>query len=256
MQSVRTILAGIIQDVVHCSEFERRYNNSYLIAVPFIALGVLAGLLKQSASTKKEIERLEKDNLETELELLKSKINPHFLFNTINNIDVLIEKEPELASKYLNQLCDLLRFMLYEANSDGIDLKDEIGYKRKYLDLQRMRSVNPNFVKLSIKGEMHKKRIPPMIFISLVENAFKYVAGKYKDRAIELCFDISSSDIEFTSRNLFSRDVSNSGKGGLGISLVIQRLDLLYENRYKIDTRVNEEEMYYEVKIKIPLDVN
>lgn len=231
--------------------------TAYLIAVPSSALGALAGSLKRSATVTKELERLEKHNVKTELELLKAKINPHFLFNTINNIDGLIAKEPTLASKYLNQLCDLLRFMLYEANSDRIALADEIGYIKKYVELQRIRSANPNFICLSISGEMQRHKIPPMVFISLVENAFKHVAGKSKDKAIDMKFDISSSAIEFTCRNLFSWDAAaNNEKGGLGISLVTQRLDLLYKNRYKIDTEINQEEMCYEVKLRIPLDVN
>jgi two-component system, LytTR family, sensor kinase len=231
--------------------------TAYLIAVPSSILGVVAGSLKRSAAVKKEVEKLEKHNVKTELELLKAKINPHFLFNTINNIDGLIAKEPAFASKYLNQLCDLLRFMVYEANSDKIALVDEIDYIKKYVELQRIRSANPNFVNLSISGEILEQKIPPMLFISIVENAFKYVVGKSKDKAIDMIFDISSSAVEFTCRNSYSRDAAaNSEKGGQGISLMTQRLDLLYGKRYKIDTKINQEEMYYETRLTIPLDVN
>jgi len=225
--------------------------SSYIIIIPFSIMGALIRVWNYGRLKERENIELENNNLETQLNLLKTQINPHFLFNTINNIDILIENEPKTASKYLKKLGDLLRFMLYRVNKvDTIPLKDEIEYLEKYIDLQKIRSVNPNFVNFTVKGNVDHISIAPMIFIAFIENAFKYVDNKKNDNAIELELDVLDSKIIFSSRNSINRNAINTDENsGIGMVSVKERLDLIYKDRYDLETKL--ENNFYNVKLLI-----
>lgn len=196
---------------------------------------------------------LEKDKIASQLELLKSQINPHFLFNSLNNIDVLIQDEPQKASEYLKKLSEILRFMLYESNTDKIPLIEEIEYIRKYIDLQKIRTSNDNFVKFEISGNASGKYIAPMIFIHFIENAFKYSINKKIENAINIRFDISENQISFFCKNHNKTlNDTNPDKNGLGIKLIKQKLDLIYKKDYVLD--VKEEDNWYIINLEIQLD--
>lgn len=193
---------------------------------------------------------LEKQTLQAEHALLKSQVSPHWLFNTLNAIDVLIEKNAALASDYLQELSDVLRFMLYEADARVIPLDEEIKYVNKYIRLQQIRSVNPNFVTISIMGESRGKLVEPMLFIPLIENAFKYVATKTQDNAIKIYFEIQEDRLTFCCRNLFLAKPKHIKKaGGLGIENVQQRLKILYPNQHVFT--IEKEAPYFTVTLHI-----
>lgn len=215
--------------------------TAYVTVIPFMALGAFAVV-------QKRLVQLENRNIKTELELLRAQLHPHFLFNTINNIDSLIQKDQETASRYLNELSDMLRFMLYETRSESIPLSKELDYIQKYINLQRMRSVNPGFIHFYIHGKVHTQTIAPMLFIPFIENAFKHAANKTNNHAIKLGFDISANEILFTCSNSVIEQKSAT-TNGLGNQLIIQRLDLLYKNRYELKTDANNGK--YRVQLKI-----
>lgn len=226
--------------------------TSYLILIPFSFLGALLQLSAHWRAKERENSRLEKQNLQTRLALLQTQISPHFLFNTINNIDVLIENNPKMASTYLRELSDILRFMLYKTTPDRILLQDEICFIKKYVELQKIRSVNPDFVKFSIAGEAGSLAIAPLIFIVFVENAFKYVAGKKSDNAIELNFSLSPSQILFRCKNTVNKNLLITDEdSGIGISSVKQRLDLLYKKKH--DLKIISDENHFSVSLQIML---
>jgi hypothetical protein len=196
---------------------------------------------------------LEKDRDASQLELLQSKIDSHFLFNNLNNIDVFIQEDPKLASDYLKKLSDILRFMLYEANSSKVPLQKEIEYIHKYVDLQRIRTSNPNFVTFKIQGDVSNKFISPMILIHFIENAFKYAANKKIEEAVSISFEISGGRLVFYCKNhISSANEHGSVKKGLGINLLKQKLDLIYKKEYILITK--EENNWYIVKLDIRLD--
>ncbi len=196
---------------------------------------------------------LEKDRELSQLELLKAKIDPHFLFNNLNNIDVFIQEDPKRASEYLKKLSDILRFMLYEAGTEKIPLIQELEYITKYIDLQKIRTFNTHFVKFEIHGDTAHKRISPMILIHFIENAFKYAGNKKIEGAVELRFDVSQKYLSFFCKNHISavKEI-DSEKNGLGIQLLKQKLDLLYKKDYSLITK--EENNWYLVTLDIPLD--
>jgi two-component system, LytTR family, sensor kinase len=198
------------QDAVSENNFSVSVLLTWILSIIFymaiaLIVGFIATLMKGSITWYDEIhikEVMARRTLETELALLKAQINPHFLFNTLNNIDVLIDRNPVTASIYLKKLSDILRFMLYETQADEIPLSQELEYIAKYIDLQNIRTSNSNFVKYQLSGDVSQLRIAPLIFIPFIENAFKHVANKKVNNAIEISISIHERIIEFHCKNI------------------------------------------------------
>ncbi|WP_183575224.1 sensor histidine kinase [Mucilaginibacter sp. X5P1] len=196
--------------------------------------------------------QLEKKNLETELALLKAQINPHFLFNTLNNIDVLIEKDAAVASVYLKKLSDILRFTLYESPSETVALSEEIKYISQYIELQKIRTSNTDFVSFTVEGNTGDLRIAPMLFISFIENAFKHCTDKKINNAIEIDIAILNGEVHFICSNAF--DISaqlTQPKSGLGLDLIKNRLKLLYKENYQLKIDKTNERFIVTLTVKL-----
>ncbi|KAA2242993.1 histidine kinase [Chitinophaga agrisoli] len=183
-------------------------------------------------------ENLSRKNFETELALVKSQIHPHFLFNTINNIDVLIEKDAARASLYLNKLSDIMRFMLYETKAEQMPLSKELDYINKYIALQQIRSANANYVRYQVEGDAANNMIAPMLFIPYIENAFKYAEHRKSENAINIQLKIEKDIIHFNCENMYKRELppqsGNNGYNGLGNELLQKRLQLLYPGKHSL----------------------
>jgi hypothetical protein len=214
-----------------------------VIVLSFIAFvnGVLALVIRGFISWYTDIrvkEELRRRNTEMELELLRSQLNPHFLFNTLNNIDVLIEKNPARASGYLQQLSGLLRFMLYEVRAEKIPIAEELSTIEKYIQLQKIRTVNPDSIHYTVEGEPGDRMIlvEPMLFLPLIENAFKH-ADKKAGNGISIRFRLEEQQIRFDCENGYLPNPANIADphGGLGDSLIRKRLNLLYPNQHVLE---------------------
>lgn len=223
---------------------------SLLIGLPNIIIGlVMRGFISWFGDVKAKEELLKK-NFETELALMKAQINPHFLFNTLNNIDVLILKEPARASEYLNKLSDLMRFMLYETKTDKILLEQELSYIGKYIELQKIRTSNPAFVSCEISGDTAGRLIEPMLFIPFIENAFKHTENKKAENAIRIRIAIEKEKITFECENKFSAASQlKPDYGGLGNELIRKRLNLLYPGSH--DLEITEANGIFSVKLTL-----
>lgn len=215
--------------------------------------GALALVIKGFVSWYEDIhlkERLNRKNYEMELALIKSQLNPHFLFNTLNNIDVLIQKDAGRASVYLNQLSDILRFMLYETKIEQIPIQQELQYIDKYIQLQKIRMTHPEYISYSVHGPVTNRLVAPMLFIPFIENAFKH-AEKKVDNAISIRFTFLPDTITFVCENKYRMDTASrevgghaapvsggvdaESGGGLGNELIRRRLSLLYPDRHQLD---------------------
>lgn len=198
---------------------------------------------------------LEQKNLETSLALLRAQINPHFLFNTLNNIDVLIEKDPATASTYLKKLSDILRFTLYDSSAGDIPLQQEITYIEQYLELQKIRTANPDFVKFDVRGEMKYVQIAPMLFIPFIENAFKHCTNKKVNNGIMIAIISDGLTLTFECNNAYEPQlIEHRQQGGLGLELIQNRLELLHHDRYNLDIEKTNER--FTVKLKLYLHAN
>lgn len=215
----------------------------------FITLisGIIALVLKGFITWFEEIklkDELTLKNRDMELALVKSQLDPHFLFNTINNIDVLILKNAEEASNYLNKLSDIMRFMLFETKPEKILLSKEIEYIQKYIELQKIRTANSHYVNFTINGKADGKQIAPMVFIPFIENAFKHTTNKKTENAISIVLTIKNETITFDCKNKFDPTRKlRSEKGGLGNDLIQKRLNLIYPDKHELEV-TNQNGLY------------
>jgi LytS/YehU family sensor histidine kinase len=215
--------------------------------------GIIALVIKGFISWVDEIklkEELKSKNHQIEMALVKAQLDPHFLFNTLNNIDVLIIKNPEEASNYLNKLSDILRFMLYETKTDTISLSKEIDYIEKYIELQKIRTSNAHFVNFSVTGMVGRKTIAPMIFIPFIENAFKHTGNKKLENAINIYLNIENGKLEFVCENRFEpKQNTLNQNNGLGNELIQKRLDLIYPKQH--DLKILQDKDLYRIHLTI-----
>jgi two-component system, LytTR family, sensor kinase len=234
---------------------EQRSAIAITIMLTLIALinGIMGLVMRGFITSYGDIKLkadLNQKNHEMELALVKSQINPHFLFNTINNIDVLITKDATKASSYLNKLSDIMRFMLYETKAEKIPLEQELAYIEKYIDLQKIRTSNPNYVSYSVKGDASNLMIAPMLFIPFIENAFKHAENKMIENAINIAIIIEKDKITFDCENSYSSNTQTKlNHSGLGNELIQKRLILLYPNKHKL--KVADENNTYKVKLTL-----
>lgn len=217
--------------------------------------GIIGGAIKgiflwiDSVAERKEFEKkhLESKNA---LLLLQAQINPHFLFNSLNNIDILIEETPKIASEYLKKLSDILRYVLYETRGDETDLTKEIVQIESYIDLQKIRTDNQHYVNFKIRGELKDQKIAPMIFIPFIENAFKHSKNKTIENAIDIEFEIQGNKVKMVCRNYFeSNHLEVIKNEGLGNETIKQRLNLLYPNNHELN--IEKTEHWFTVTVMI-----
>ena len=195
-------------------------------------------------------EELTRKNTDIELSLVKSQLSPHFLFNTINNIDILIGIDANRASLYLNKLSDIMRFMLYETKSDLILVSKEIEYITKYIELQKIRTSVPNYVNFIVNNDGCDFMITPMIFIPFVENAFKHSEDRKEENAIRINILTNQDFVLFECSNFYRENAKIADSdSGLGNDLIKRRLQLLYPNHHELEVQ-EEGEIFY-VKLKI-----
>lgn len=226
-----------------------------IIVMTFIGLisGMVALVIKGFITWFNEIklkEMLKGKNYEIEMALIKSQLDPHLLFNTINNIDALILKDPVEASNYLNKLSDIMRFMLYETKADKIFLSKEIEYIEKYIALQKIRTANKNYVHYAVTGNIGSKLIAPMVFIPFIENAFKHTNNKKLENAITVNIFIKDETIQLVCENKFdSKSPVQPADSGLGNELIQKRLNLIYAEKHTLE--VHKQNELYSVNLTI-----
>lgn len=216
--------------------------------------GMLALSIKGFVTWLSEIrlkELLKEKNYEMEMALVKSQLDPHLLFNTINNIDALILKDAVKASNYLNKLSGIMRFILYETKTDLILLHKEVEYLEKYIALQKIRTANQHYVKFSVTGVMGNKLIAPMVFIPFIENAFKHTNNKKIENAITIDIIVNDDNIRLVCANKFETGAKiQQPDSGLGNELIKKRLELLYKGRHSLSVNNNGE--LYKIDLMIP----
>ena len=204
----------------------------------------------RSRNDQKRLAELERQNLEQQLEYLRYQINPHFFMNTLNNIHALVDIDPAKAQETIVELSKMMRFVLYEGDKRGVSLVRELEFIRTYLKLMQLRYTDQVKITQELPAEVPDKSIPPLLLVTFVENAFKHGVSYQQESFIELKAAVEDDRLIFSCRNSKAAK-PNEEKGGVGLTNVRKRLDLLFTDDYSLD--IHDEADTYTVKLNIPL---
>ena len=215
-----------------------------------LLLGVNVGVKYFFMSIKRthEIEELEKKTLEQQLEYLKYQINPHFFMNTLNNIHALVDVNPDKAKSSILELSKLMRYVLYESNNPSVPLQRELEFIRHYIELMRMRYTEKVEIDVNLPADCSSRPIPPLMFISFVENAFKHGVSYVQSSKIKISVEEDEHKVKFMCSN--TKASSNGEQGGIGMENSRKRLSLIYKEDYTL--QVDEAGDTYDVLLVIP----
>ncbi|MPR36960.1 sensor histidine kinase [Salmonirosea aquatica] len=209
------------------------------LVVPFIFLSWLAKVTENLVLNTIRKEQLEKQAVEAELYYLKSQINPHFLFNTLNNIHTLVYKQAPAAPEAVLRLSSLMRYMIYESNAATVPLEREIKYLLDYVSLQQLRYKKSPVVDLKVEGDATSCYIAPLLFIHLLENAYKHSPARLEPGDVKVTMEINDHTLTLSIQNPVGKNGGNAleSPGGIGLPNVRKRLALLYPDQYSLETR-------------------
>jgi two-component system, LytTR family, sensor kinase len=193
---------------------------------------------------------LENQRLTAELAFLKSQINPHFLFNSLNSIYSLAYQRSETTPEAILKLSEIMRYMLYECNDNKVSLVREIQYLHNYIDLQKIRFGEKAYIDFKVEGKIEHQQIVPLLLIAFIENAFKHGIANNPLTPIRLLIDVDEAHLHFYMENKKHTNNRDSS-GGIGLNNVKRRLDLLYRGKYNLEIR--DETDTYTVELSLVL---
>ena len=229
--------------------------GSYFLSTVFTSLSFLflSTVLKFSVDwfLNERIRRdLENQRLSAELAFLKSQINPHFLFNSLNSIYSLAYQRSETTPEAILKLSEIMRYMLYECNDNRVELSKELQYVQNYIDLQKIRFGKKAFIDYKIEGNVTNQQIVPLILIAFVENAFKHGVANTQQTPIRMLIEVDEGHLRFFIQN--KKHTNNRDEaGGIGLTNVRRRLDLLYPRKHNLE--ITDETDTYTVELSLIL---
>lgn len=225
---------------------------SGVLAMGFTIAGMSAILLlRHWILYNQRVDELQSATLHSELRFLKNQINPHFLFNMLNNANVLIRKNPAEASQVLFKLEDLLRYQMNDNFREHVPLRSDIRFLNDYLNLEKIRRDHFDY-SITEEGEIDAIQLPALLFIPFVENAVKHNFDSEHPSYVHLFFQIDNDRLEFRCENSKPAiAIAKSRVGGIGLTNIRRRLELLYPGRYLLE--VAETENQYTVTLKLNL---
>lgn len=240
--------------------FSRPEANSFLdqyfiylvtIVLPFIFLSWLARVTENLVINTVKKEQLEKGAVEAELYYLKSQMAPHFLFNTLNNIHTLVYKKAPTAPEAVMQLASLMRYMIYESNAPTVPLTREMEYLQDYMSLQQLRYKERSVVDLKIEGVTAACHIAPLLFIHLLENAYKHSPARLAPGDLKVRVEVKEDILTFSVQNPVGTNQVNTlaEPGGIGLPNVKKRLALLYPGQHTLEIHNSGETFAVVLKI-------
>jgi two-component system, LytTR family, sensor kinase len=225
------------------------YNFS--IVIFYLAFASTLHLSKQWHLQKELIRKIEMEKLNTELEYLKAQINPHFLFNSLNTVFFLIDKQNAAARETLSKFSDMLRYQLYECNGKEIAVEKEIRYVQNYVELQRLRKGEHYDIRLACANDLQNFTLPPLLLLPFIENAFKHVSH-FNDQKNVIDIEVQKAGELFRLKVCNTKELKPITNGGIGLKNVKRRLELLYRDRYTLNIKEQPEHFEVQLDLKIP----
>lgn len=230
--------------------------NWYFLVTFFIAgSSTIYKIISDWARHLREKQELQTQTMQSELRFLKSQINPHFLFNTLNNLYALTLKKSDKAPEIVIKLSEMMRYMLYECNEKQVLLSKEVHYIRNYLDLERLRQGKNVEISFEVQGKITDQKIAPLMFIPFLENSFKHgLSNQISTGFVNIRLLVEEHDIHFFIENSKpdtppKQDSRRSG--GIGLVNIHRRLNLLYPNQYELE--IEDSPKSYAVNLKLEL---
>lgn len=236
-------------DYLYRSRFVVQLIFSNLSIVIFVSLLRFAADWLDLQTTRKEIE---KEKLTAELNFLKAQVNPHFLFNTLNNLYYLAYSKSDNTAEVIEKLSRMMRYMIYDSNYPQVQLTKEIEYMQNYISLEKLRLSDNVKINFLIEGVIDTVRITPLILITFLENAFKHgVTSTSKESWIEVSLVSKPGALHFVVSNSKSGSTNSEEKSGIGLQNVKRRLDLSYPGKYKLE--MSDQANEYRINLSLDL---
>lgn len=239
------------------------FGFNYIVAVFMgelyvVGLTTAIKLIIDWVRTQRKARELERRNHETELSFLRSQVQPHFFFNTLNNLYSLTLDKSDKAPETVLKLSDLMSYVIYKGKDNRVLLSEEVVHMQNYIDLEQLRYGDNAIAEVKISGSIQGKRIPPLLLMPFIENSFKHGSG-YKNgkTPIHIELTVNGNALYFNVKNATSQNgkhggESQQGNSGIGIQNTLRRLELLYDRNYNLD--ISEDDNSYNVSLKIILD--
>ena len=235
--------------------------DSYFLSMFLVAaLATVGKIMADWVLQNFKREEAKTESMQSELRFLKSQINPHFLFNTLNSLYALTLKKDDKAPDIVIKLSEMMRYMLYECNEPEVPLRKEVNYLQNYLDLERLRQRKGIKIELEVSGNVSDQMVAPLMFIPFLENSFKHgVNANIKDGFVHARLDVRNQEVSFTLTNsrgsvMPTQIHGNRPSGGIGLVNVRRRLALLYPNAHELS--VSETPSTYTVILRLELQPN
>jgi len=266
------LLAALLQRVLDYHYFYPMYHHEWmsggvfnipkilkntLSIYPAVALAAFIKITKYFYSEESKSLELQQQKLQAELNFLKGQIHPHFLFNTLNNLYALTLKKSENSPEVVLKLSELLSFMLYECNSRTVPLSKELKLIENYIALEKIRYDDRLTITHEIEGDISKNKIPPMLLLPFVENAFKHGTSDSIDEVwVNISIKVDGESLHLSVENSNGYDSIEKNEfeyqKGIGLTNVKRRLELLYEDNYSLETKDAEDQ--YSVSLHVELN--
>ncbi len=236
---------------------QKPFTFNHIIAVVLgelyvVSLVTLIKLIVDWIYVRKKIESLQEIQLKTELDFLKAQIQPHFFFNTLNNLYALTLEKSTKAPEVVLKLSEIMEYILYEAKKPKISLTKEIKHIQNYIDLEKLRHGTKILTEISLQGDIENCKIPPLLFLPFIENCFKHGAKYNTNLKIHILFKkTDTKKLQFQIINNFNQYSNNVKNKGIGNVNVQRRLELLFKNNFSLN--INIEKDKYKVQIIFPV---
>ncbi|MCC6286353.1 MAG: histidine kinase [Chitinophagaceae bacterium] len=214
-------------------------------------LGIILQVVERLRITEKRSKENELEKVNAELSYLKLQINPHFLFNTLNNIYSLASVQSEQTPAAVMKLSEIMRYVTQDAQADLVPLAQEIQYVNNYIELQKMRSNDKLELYFEAQGDFTKNKIAPLLLISFVENAFKYGISNHEKSKISILIKAENNRLNMRVQNIVFERAGNRSTSSIGMSNTRRRLELLYPGKYSLN--FGRKDNFYIVDLKIEL---
>jgi len=235
------------------NELQFQYDWIWATLKITVIISIYAMLIRFSIDwfeSQKYKDELIKERQAGEIALLRSQVNPHFLFNTLNNIYSLVYNKSDEAPEAVMKLSSIMRYMLYDSNTDFVPVIKEIEYLNSFIELQQLRITQKGFVEIRVFGSMENRIIAPMLLIPFVENAFKHGDKSYEP-GITIILSLLPGKLTFTVENFIKKNnqVPTDESGGFGLENIKRRLGLLYPDKHELKIVSTEEKYKIELTI-------